>query len=97
LETGIHPDQKPSPRLAAISSFTAFAMGAVVPLLPYILGWNILWPALMCAGVGQLLAGALASRFTGKPAWWAGLRQLALGAIAVALTYHTASFIAGLF
>ncbi|MGH3562777.1 MAG: VIT1/CCC1 transporter family protein [Mycobacterium sp.] len=94
LETGVDPREKPSARLAAISSFVMFAIGAVIPLIPYVLGYDCLWAGLVCAAVGQLVAGALAARFTGKSMWWAGLRQLAFGAIAVAATYHVASIIA---
>src|SRR5574340_1366308 len=66
LETGIDPREKPSARLAAISSFAMFAVGAVIPLIPYLLGCDLLWAGLVCGGVGQLTAGALAARFTGK-------------------------------
>jgi VIT1/CCC1 family predicted Fe2+/Mn2+ transporter len=98
LEIGVDPREKPSARLAAISSFVMFAVGAIIPLIPYLLGYNdCLWAGLACAGVGQLIAGALTARFTGKSMWWAALRQLAFGAVAVAATYHTASLIAGLF
>src|SRR5689334_16430951 len=37
-ELGVNPDEKPSPWIAAISSFVMFAIGAVVPLIPYFLG-----------------------------------------------------------
>src|SRR5574337_564017 len=50
--------------------------------------FDLLWAGLVCGGVGQLTAGALAARFTGKSMWWAGLRQLAFAAIAVATTYR---------
>ena len=93
LEIGINPREKPSARLAAISSFVMFAVGAVVPLIPYLFGYDLLWAGLICAGVGQLVAGALAARFTGKSMWWAGLRQLAFGAVAVAATYHLGGLI----
>ncbi|HEX7323467.1 MAG TPA: VIT1/CCC1 transporter family protein [Mycobacterium sp.] len=93
LEIGIDPREKPSPRLAAVSSFAMFALGAVIPLIPYLLGYALLWAGLVCAGIGQLAAGALATRFTGKSTWWAGLRQLTFGAVAVAATYHLGGLI----
>ncbi|MBS9532722.1 VIT1/CCC1 transporter family protein [Mycobacterium sp. M1] len=96
LETGIDPREKPSPRVAALSSFVMFAIGAVLPLLPYLLGRDCLWAGLACAAVGLGIAGALAARFTGKSAWRAAGRQLALGAVAVAVTYHLGGLIAGL-
>lgn len=92
-ELGIDPREKPSPRIAAISSFLLFAIGAVVPLIPYLLGLASLVAGLACGGVGLLIAGAVAARFTGKSVWWASLRQLAFGAIAIAATYGVGSLI----
>ena len=65
-EIGVDPTEKPSPWVAAFSSFLMFAVGAVVPLIPYLLGVQSLWPGLACGGVGLLVAGALAARFTRK-------------------------------
>jgi VIT1/CCC1 family predicted Fe2+/Mn2+ transporter len=86
-ELGVDPDEQPSPWTAAISSFIAFAIGALIPLLPYILGATVLWPALVAGGVGLFAAGALVARFTHRPWWMSGLRQLLLGAAAAAITY----------
>jgi vacuolar iron transporter family protein len=86
-ELGVHPEEKPSPWVAAGSSFVMFAMGALLPLLPYLLGFESLWAGLLCGGVGLLLAGGVAARFTRKPTWVASLRQLTFGAIAIAATY----------
>jgi vacuolar iron transporter family protein len=86
-ELGVDPREKPSARLAAISSFVLFAIGAIIPLMPYLLGFNSLLAGIVCGGVGLLIAGAVAARYTGKPVWWASLRQLAFGGIAIAATY----------
>jgi vacuolar iron transporter family protein len=86
-EIGVNPAEKPSARLAAISSFAMFAIGALIPLLPYLLGYGSLVAGLVCGGVGLLIAGGLTARFTGKPVWWAASRQLLFGAVAVAATY----------
>ena len=86
-EVGVDPREKPSPRTAAVSSFLLFAVGAVIPLIPYLLGFDSLVAGLVCGGVGLVLAGGVAARFTGKPAWWASARQLAFGAVAIAATY----------
>lgn len=86
-ELGVDPREKPSPQLAAGSSFIMFAIGAIVPLLPYLLGVESLWAGLGCGGAGLLIAGGVAARFTRKPVWWAALRQLAFGAVAIAATY----------
>ena len=87
------PREKPSARVAASSSFVMFAIGAIIPLIPYLLGFESLWAGLLCGGVGLLIAGAVAARFTGKPVWWASLRQLGFGAIAIAATYVVGTFV----
>lgn len=86
-ELGVHPEDKPSPWVAAGSSFLMFAIGAIIPLIPYLLGYESLWAGLAFGGAGLLVAGAVAARFTRKPLWIAGVRQLALGAVAIAATY----------
>jgi VIT1/CCC1 family predicted Fe2+/Mn2+ transporter len=86
-ELGLDPEDKPSPMTAAVSSFLCFAVGALIPLLPYLLGAPVLWLALLCGGVGLVAAGALSARFTARPWWQAGLRQLLFGAVAAGVTY----------
>jgi vacuolar iron transporter family protein len=86
-ELGLNPEDKPSPRVAAVSSFLTFGTGALLPLLPYLFGVSVLWPALLFGGVGLLVAGALSSRFTPRPWWYSGLRQLLFGAVAAGITY----------
>ena len=92
-ELGVDPREKPSARVAASSSFVMFAIGAIIPLIPYLLGFESLWAGLLCGAVGLLIAGAVAARFTGKPVWWASLRQLGFGAIAIAATYVVGTFV----
>ncbi len=86
-ELGVDPTEKPSPWVAATSSFVMFAIGAIVPLVPYLLGFESLWAGLICGGIGLIIAGGVASRFTSRPAWWASLRQLLFGTVAIAATY----------
>jgi VIT1/CCC1 family predicted Fe2+/Mn2+ transporter len=86
-ELGVDPREKPSPWVAAFSSFFLFAIGAVIPLIPYLLGYASLWAGLACGGVGLMLVGGAAARFTRKPKVWAASRQLLLGGVAVAVTY----------
>lgn len=90
-EFGVDPDELPSPLLAGGSSFAAFAAGALLPVLPYLLGAVTLWPALLVAAVGLFAAGAFASRFTTSAWWYAGARQLLLGGLAAAITYGVGS------
>ncbi|HEX3812567.1 MAG TPA: VIT1/CCC1 transporter family protein [Mycobacteriales bacterium] len=86
-ELGVDPDDLPSPWTAASSSFAAFAVGAILPLLPYLLGASALWASAILSAVGLFVAGALVSRFTSRGWLYSGLRQLALGALAAAVTY----------
>ena len=60
-ELGLDPREKPSPRVAAVSSFFTFSTGALVPLIPYLLGFASLVAGLAVGGLGLLVAGALAS------------------------------------
>ena len=80
-EMGVTVDDEPSPRTAALSSFVTFGVGAVVPLVPYLLGVSVLWVALLCGGIGLAAAGALSPRFTPPPRWVAGGRQLLFWAL----------------
>jgi VIT1/CCC1 family predicted Fe2+/Mn2+ transporter len=86
-ELGVNPSEKPSPWTAAISSFVMFAIGAIVPLIPYLLGYESLWAGVICGGIGLAIAGGVAARFTSRPIWWASLRQLLFGGVAIAATY----------
>ena len=92
-ELGLNPEDKPSPWVAALSSLLTFSIGAVFPLLPFLFGYPSLWAGLACGAVGLLLAGALSSRFTPRPWWYAGLRQLLFGAVAAGATYAIGSAI----
>ncbi|WP_460828912.1 VIT1/CCC1 transporter family protein [Nocardioides hungaricus] len=86
-ELGLDPEETASPTTAAISSFLMFSVGAIVPLLPYLLGRPSLPGGLAAGGVGLLLAGAAASAFTAASWWWGALRQLGYGALAASATY----------
>ncbi len=92
-ELGVHPSEKPSPWTAATSSFLTFAIGAIIPLIPYLLGFESLWAGLACGGIGLLIAGGLAARFTKKSKWMGAVRQLAFGAVAIAATYVVGTLI----
>ncbi|MGW1448373.1 VIT1/CCC1 transporter family protein [Micromonospora sp. NPDC002411] len=86
-ELGVDPDDQPSPWAAATSSFLFFSLGALIPLLPYLFGATELWLALAVGGLGLFAAGAVVARFTNRPWWTGGLRQLLLGAAAAGATY----------
>ncbi|KAA0931715.1 MULTISPECIES: VIT1/CCC1 transporter family protein [Streptomyces] len=90
-ELGIDPGDLPSPGVAAVSSFGAFALGALLPVLPYLLGATTLWPALLLALVGLFACGAIVAKVTARSWWFSGLRQLALGGAAAGVTYALGS------
>jgi vacuolar iron transporter family protein len=92
-EMGVDPTELPSPWTAAASSFVFFAAGAVLPLLPYLLGFDSLLVALCIGGAALLLAGAVTSRFTRRSALYSALRQFALGALAAGVTYGVGALI----
>ncbi|MFI0236735.1 VIT1/CCC1 transporter family protein [Streptomyces sp. NPDC016845] len=86
-ELGIDPGDLPSPMVAAVSSFGSFALGALLPVLPYLLGASDLWPAVVLALIGLFACGAVVARVTARSWWFSGLRQLALGGAAAGVTY----------
>lgn len=86
-ELGVDPSDKPSPWVAAGSSFVMFATGALIPLIPYLLGFASLWLGLAFGGVGLLIAGGVAAYFTRKAVWQGSVRQLIFGGLAIAATY----------
>ncbi|MFE6638620.1 VIT1/CCC1 transporter family protein [Streptomyces tendae] len=86
-ELGIDPSDLPSPTVAAVSSFGSFALGALLPVLPFLLGAGALWPAVLLALAGLFLCGAMVAKVTARSWWYSGLRQLALGGAAAGVTY----------
>lgn len=88
-ELGINPEDMVSPYGAMISSFIAFAVGATVPLLPFLFGtssWNLIY-SLVITGMTLFIIGALLSLLINRNPFWQGLRMLLIGAIAGGLTY----------
>jgi VIT1/CCC1 family predicted Fe2+/Mn2+ transporter len=90
-ELGVDPDDLPSPWTAAGSSFLSFTLGALLPLLPYLLGATSEWFTVVLTAVALFACGAAVSRFTARPWLYAGSRQLLLGGAAAALTYAIGS------
>jgi len=74
---------------AAVTSFALFALGAVVPILPFVFLRGM--PAVGASAVVSALAlfalGAAITVFTGAPVWRSGGRQLILGLAAASLTF----------
>ncbi|MFZ5580370.1 MAG: VIT1/CCC1 transporter family protein [Pseudomonadota bacterium] len=89
-ELGLNPDDLGSPWGAAVFSFGAFVLGALVPLLPYVAGMQgltgLTWSAVLAA-VSLFGVGAALSLFSGRSAIYGGLRMLVIGALAGSVTY----------
>src|ERR1700691_739393 len=94
-ELGVDPDELPSPLLAGGASLLAFSLGALVPLLPYLAGLSVLAATLAITAVTLTAGGIIVGRLTGRPLLRSGLRQLALGALAIAVTFAVGSLIGG--
>jgi VIT1/CCC1 family predicted Fe2+/Mn2+ transporter len=92
-ELGLDPAELPSAVLAGVASLFAFSLGALVPLLPYLLGWPVLAASLGITAVALITGGMVVGRLTGRPVLRSGLRQLLLGAVAVAITFGVGSLI----
>ena len=86
-ELGLDPMSLPSATLAAGSSFVSFALGALVPVLPYLFGADGLLPAVVLTLLGLFVCGAMVTRLTPRPWWYGGARQALIGAGAAAVTY----------
>ncbi len=90
-ELGLDPSELGSPWGAAIGSFLAFALGAVVPVVPFFFSASASAPFVVASGalaaVAMLAVGASLSLFTGRSVLVSGGRQLALGGAAAALTF----------
>lgn len=95
-ELGLNPDDLGSPLGAASSSFLAFALGAVIPLLPFliglpahsVMGWTIGVTAIALAAVGMLI-----SLFTGRNAWLGAARMVAIGGGAGVIAWLVGSWL----
>jgi VIT1/CCC1 family predicted Fe2+/Mn2+ transporter len=92
-ELGVDPHDLASPMLAAVSSFVAFALGALIPLLPYLLGAQTLAPGLVITLLALFGAGAVVTSVTTRPWWYGGVRQMLLGAAAAAITYGVGALV----
>jgi vacuolar iron transporter family protein len=86
-ELGVDPNELPSPVVAALSSFFAFTIGAVIPLISYLAGSSELYLALAISAVALFVAGAVVAKLTAQNIWYGGLRQLVLAGLAAGVTY----------
>jgi len=94
-ELGVNPDELGSPWSAAGSSLIAFAIGALIPLLPLlVIGERLALAAVAAVSALALFGvGAALSLLTGRGAVTGGLRMLAIGSAAAAATYAIGSLL----
>jgi VIT1/CCC1 family predicted Fe2+/Mn2+ transporter/rubrerythrin len=94
-ELGLDPDELGSPWGAALGSFLAFAVGASIPVIPYLFGGGqaVFIASLALSLVALFLVGAGVSLLTGRSLLFSGFRQLGIGAAAAAVTYAVGSVI----
>ena len=88
-ELGLNPDELGSPWGVAISSFVSFAAGAVVPVLPWLIGSGAaaFVASIALSALALFLVGAGISLLTGRPLLQSGARQLLVGGLAAAATF----------
>ncbi len=89
-ELGINPeDLKGSAMEAAVTSFLLFALGAILPVIPFFFTGGM-QAVLLSAGlstIGLFVIGASITLFTGKNVWYSGFRQVLFGLMAAAITF----------
>ena len=89
-ELGIDPDELGgSAWEAAITSFLLFAVGAIIPVLPFIFltGLPAVYVSIVISAFGLFAIGAAITLMTGRSIWFSGMRMVLFGLAAAALTY----------
>lgn len=88
-ELGLDPSELGSPWAAALSSFVAFTLGAVVPVLPFALGVEsgAVVTSAVLSGAALFFVGAALSLFTARSWWASGARMLGIGFLAAGATF----------
>jgi VIT1/CCC1 family predicted Fe2+/Mn2+ transporter len=88
-EIGLSEETMGSPLAAGGSSFLAFSIGAIVPVVPYVLaaGTVAFWSSLVVSIVALFAVGAAVSTLTHRPPILVGARQAGLGLAAAVVTY----------
>ncbi|MCB0687188.1 MAG: VIT1/CCC1 transporter family protein [Saprospiraceae bacterium] len=89
-ELGINEEElQGSAMEAALASFFLFAIGAIIPLLPFFFigGLKAIIVSTTLSAIGLFLIGAAITLFTGKSVWHSGSRQVIFGLAAAAITF----------
>jgi VIT1/CCC1 family predicted Fe2+/Mn2+ transporter len=94
-ELGLDPKQLGNPVAAAVGSFLAFGIGAILPVIPFFFGGStaLVMLSIALSGAALFSVGALLSLFTGRDVLFSGGRQLLIGAVAAAITFGLGSLI----
>lgn len=96
-ELGIDPDDLGSPVGAAASSFVSFAVGAFLPLLPWLVGGGdaALVATIVLGVLGAALVGGVVGWLSGRSIAYAAGRQVLIAAAAAAVTYGIGALVGG--
>ncbi len=88
-ELGVNPGSTGSPMAAATSSFAAFALGALIPLVPWFFGGGnaAVLASIILGAIAAVAVGAAVAYFTGRSYVRTALRQLAIAIVVAAVTY----------
>lgn len=95
-ELGINEEElKGSAIEAALYSFFLFAIGALIPILPFFLvgGFQAIIISVVISAMGLFLIGAAITLFTNRSVWFSGFRQMLFGLAAAGITYAVGSMI----
>lgn len=94
-ELGLDPNSLGSPIGAAASSFVAFSVGAIIPIVPYLLelGSMSLTISALLSAIALVAVGALVAAGSGRNLVWGGARMLVAGGAAAAVTFGIGSLI----
>jgi VIT1/CCC1 family predicted Fe2+/Mn2+ transporter len=86
---GFNSDELGSPWVAAVSSFLLFTLGALAPMAPWFFtnGTTAIILSICFTAIGSLIVGGYVAASSGKRIIYGALRQLAIIALASAVTY----------
>lgn len=95
-ELGINSEElKGSAMEAAVTSFLLFAIGAIIPVIPFFFmaGFNAVLASTLISAIGLFIIGSAITLFTNKSILFSGMRQVVFGLAAAAITYGIGSII----
>ncbi len=97
-ELGVDPARTGSPVAAALSSFASFAVGALLPLLPwfFVTGIAAVVSSIVLGALGCVVVGAGVAYFAERPYPRTVLRQLVIAAAAAAATFAVGRLVGGI-